>query len=176
MDLIVTRSQASSTGIDTSWLDLNQDGKVTQDELFAAIGLALKEGFQKVPTLIITDLPFSLSRTASYLYIKQSGLLSNVLSNVPNSTTRDSIILVICASLCAFLTTPLDVARTRLIVEKKDENVIECLRNIVENEGVKGFMKGAIVRTIYWGVIVAAITPLRSLGYTTLRDSVLLYK
>ncbi|GMH87026.1 hypothetical protein TrST_g1508 [Triparma strigata] len=175
VDLIVTRSQASSTGIDTSWLDLDQDGKVTKEELSLSLGSALQEGWRKVPTLVVTDLPFSLARTATYLTLKQSGALSDVLSGIPNSTTRDSLLLVLCTSVCALLTTPLDVARTKLIVEKtNDSNVIECLQGIVREEGAKGLMKGVLLRTIYWGVIVAAITPLRSLGYTAFRDVILL--
>ena len=120
-----------------------------------SLGSALQDGWRKVPTLVVTDLPFSLARTATYLTLKQSGALSDLLSGIPNSTTRDSLLLVLCASVCALLTTPLDVARTKLIVEKtNDSNVIECLQAIVREEGAKGLMKGSLLRTIYWGVIV----------------------
>ena len=54
------------------------------------------------------------------------------------------------------------------------QGVRACLRELERSEGRAALFAGWRARLVYNGVLVAALVPLRSLGYYGLRDAVIL--
>ena len=141
-----------------------------------------------MPVLVKTDLPYLLSRI----------LLSYVLTETATGDwlaaplQADELRTILAAAVCSIATTPFAVARTRILLAtdlsprttRKDaaaappvgggQGVRECLRELQESEGRGALFAGWRVRLLYNGVLVAALVPLRSLGYYGLRDAVIL--
>ena len=134
---------------------------------------------------------------------------------------REQVIYVAAAVLCSLLTTPLDVARTRLLLERRtvplslrerdggggtsddgggtsddgggtsdvvgdtrDDDTWAGLQSparlwgtvgtIAREEGVEALFRGATFRVLYTGIVVAALIPIRTLGYVAVRDWLIL--
>ena len=99
---------------------------------------------------------------------------------------REQALFVTAAVLTALVTTPLDVARTRLLLERADEaaslkggellpiespaRLWDTVAAIGRDEGVEALFRGALLRVLYTGVVVAALIPIRTLGYVAVRD------
>lgn len=61
----------------------------------------------------------------------------------------------IAGSFSGFVVTPFDVVKTRLMtsdVKEKTPSTIEIFKVIVNDHGVKGLFKGALMRMIYLGI------------------------
>lgn len=59
----------------------------------------------------------------------------------------------VAGSCSAFITTPLDVARTRIMLAGSDaKQLLETLSRIKAEEGVRALMSGALPRTIWMGI------------------------
>ena len=100
------------------------------------------------------------------------------------------------ACLCAFLTTPFDVVRTRILlptlpsevedtskrstnrrlVESSKPRVLATMQSIAAegNGGVQNLYSGWLERTLFLGVGRAWLDPLRVIGYLGIRDALLL--
>ena len=44
------------------------------------------------------------------------------------------------------------------------------MADIVRDEGAAALFRGALLRVLYTGVVVAALIPIRTLGYVAVRD------
>ena len=81
------------------------------------------------------------------------------------------------AIVAALATTPLDVARTRVLAGDQPggiREVVDTVGQISRKEGPQALFQGAEYRVLYNGVVVAAFLPLRALFYTGLRDLLIL--
>lgn len=65
----------------------------------------------------------------------------------------NSINGAIAGSTAGFLTTPMDVLKTRrMTFQTTSTSAIDLAKSILQTEGVKGFFKGATVRIMYLSV------------------------
>jgi hypothetical protein len=141
------------------------------------VGNWFVESIERLPAVILTDLPFLLSKVAINRIILPNGA----------DIGRYELTSITVALLCAFLTTPFDVARTRLLIDSDDnpDNGIDggtgtgLLRTFqaIKKEGdggVRNLFAGCLERTAYLGVGRAWIEPIQLLGYMWIRDVILL--
>ena len=85
---------------------------------------------------------------------------------------------VAVAVVAALLTTPLDVARTRVLLRTApgaaDAGPPALAATLAEVAAEGSLFSGAALRVAYTGVVVAAFIPLRTLFYVGLRDWIIL--
>ena len=100
---------------------------------------------------------------------------------------KSHLLLSCVASIAALLTTPFDVARTRILVDSdgdfangidggSGDGVLKTMRAIV-NEGNGGYANlfaGWFERVLYLGLGRAWLEPIQLIGYVGIRDAVLL--
>lgn len=134
---------------------------------------ALRDSLPLFPAAILTDVPYLLLRLVGNFLVAGGG--------EDLGTYEVETVLVAC--LCAALTTPLDVARTRIFVAAgtagegpPDPSVLRTMRNVTgEGEGgILNLYAGCLERTAYFGIGRAWFDPIRIIGYLGLRDAVLL--
>jgi len=136
------------------------------------------ESLQRLPAVIATDLPYLLSRIAV------NGILLQGQTSI--DIGRYEFTTLSSALLCAFLTTPFDVARTRILVDSDDDvtngvdggsqqGLLQTFQTIVKegNGGVGNLFAGWLERTAYLG-ISSLWLPLALLFYVAIRDAILL--
>lgn len=136
------------------------------------------ESLQRLPAVIATDLPYLLSRIAV------NGLLLQGQTSIDIGSYEISTLS--SALLCAFLTTPFDVARTRILVDSDDDvttgvdggsqqGLLQTFQSIVKegNGGVGNLFAGWLERTAYLG-ISSLWLPFALLLYVAIRDAILL--
>jgi hypothetical protein len=180
-DTLAVRLQAA-TGEEAQWEE-HEGRSMTVEErrayLQGKIGDWFLESFERMPALILTDLPYLLSRIAiNRLLLDQGG---------PVSLGRYEGIVLASAVLCGLLTTPFDVARTRILVDSDSdpsngidggsgEGLWRTFHTISQEGGggVRNLFAGWLERVAYLGIGRAWIEPLQILGYIALRDFILL--
>lgn len=136
---------------------------------------------RQIPVVIITDLPYLL------LKISALRLLANGTENIGEFT----LLNISVSFLVAALTTPFDVARTRILVDSdvnaangldggSGENILTAMVNI-SKEGesnkevrLQNLYKGWLERSFYFGIGLAWLDPFRILAYLAIRDYILL--
>lgn len=144
-----------------------------------------KDSWGQLPSVIITDLPYLLLRIA----------LNLTLSNGNEGIGQYELVNISVACFCALVTTPFDVARTRILVDSdgdptngldggSGESVWITIRNVMEegksgnkrggNGGIRNLYAGWLERILYFGIGSAWLDPIRVLGYLGIRDAVLL--
>ncbi|KAL3768572.1 hypothetical protein ACHAWO_001521 [Cyclotella atomus] len=148
----------------------------------------VKDSALLLPAMIITDLPYLVSRI----------LLNAAISTSGENLGRYELETIAIACLCAFLTTPFDVARTRILLptlpsdevterriagsskyrkERRQKlSVLPTMRRISKegNGGVQNLFAGWLERTVFLGLGRAWLDPIRVIGYLGLRDAILL--
>jgi len=80
---------------------------------------------------LLRDIPFSAIYFPTFNYLKKNNysFISGMIAAIP----------------AAYLVTPFDVIKTR-IQFSKNNNILECVKNIYKNEGFKAFWKGGLWR------------------------------
>lgn len=147
----------------------NRDENVAQAlalaQVDAKVGNWLLESIERLPAAIVTDLPYLLTRIA----------LNSILISGPIDVGRYELVTFTSACICAFLTTPFDVARTRILVENNTGGVISTLRTAMRegDGGIRNLFAGWLERTLYLG-ISSLWLPFALVFYIAIRDSILL--
>jgi len=160
------------------------DGEDYQSDLWEALG----DGWSRLPTVLVTDLPYLLSRIA----------LNYAVLTGAEGLGRYQAETVAIACGCAFLTTPFDVARTRILVDhgapstgtegqddespakrrsRRRDGVLYTMAKVARegnSTGIQNLFAGSIERTAYNGIVRAWLDPIRLIGYMGIRDAVLL--
>ena len=138
----------------------------------SSIGDALDVGRRRYPTLVATEVPYSLLRLVGI------ALLDAEFPPTGRGVGVASARTAVVAAVAALATTPLDVVRTRALLatasRERAPGVVGALRGIAATEGGDALFAGAAARVLYNGIVVAAVIPLRSLFYTGLRDALIL--
>lgn len=137
---------------------------------------ALKDATNLLPAAIITDIPYLLLR-----------LVGNWLVTRGNEgLAQYEIETIAVACICAIITTPFDVVRTRIFVNDNSGELYAKSRNRFSvaktwvnvtkegDAGVGNLYAGWFERTAYLGAGRAWFDPLRVIGYLGIRDAFLL--
>ena len=169
-------SLAARTPVDTLALRL-QVASGDEEEEDLKVGDWFRESIQRLPTVIATDLPYLLSRIT----------FNMILASGNEDMGRYEIIAITTAVTCAILTTPFDVARTRILVDGDGDprngldggsrqGVIKTLGSISRegDGGIRNLYAGWFERALYLGIGRAWIDPILLITYVAIRDSVLL--
>ncbi|PWN32363.1 mitochondrial carrier [Meira miltonrushii] len=167
-EVIKSRQQTSTYGIKTSSIKALQ--AVVQESGMRGlyVGFAGTVG---------REIPFTCIQFPLYehlkLLISQSKFFQNLDPNFSSINNRDARSIPtwqaglagsIAGSIAAGLTTPLDVVKTRIMLERRakgqpvltqtgvNTKILPTLRHIATNEGIKALFSGFIPRTIWIGL------------------------
>ena len=141
------------------------------------VGNWFLESLERLSAIILTDLPYLLSRI-----VVNSWLLQGKTVNVGTY----EVAALMSALLCAFLTTPFDVARTRILVDSDNDvsngidgghgkGIVETFQLVMQegDGGARNLFAGWLERCLYLG-ISSLWLPFSLLGYMAIRDTILL--
>eukprot|EP00978_Attheya_sp_CCMP212_P021287 scaffold61963_cov49-Attheya_sp.AAC.2 len=169
---------AVRTPADALALRLQVASRNTSDE--TAAGNWFSDSLKRLGPIIWTDLPNLLLRIAltNYWMTTISGMDEQPMSQFEVET-------IFLACLCAAVTTPFDVARTRILIDQRNitstsnssittTNVLATMKSIVREGGISKLYSGWAERTLYLGIARASLDPIRILSYMGIRDAVLL--
>lgn len=171
-DTLAIRLQVATAGHGVNGTD-----EPDQEEVDEKVGDWFVESLERLPAVILTDLPYLLSRIALYRLLIQGNV----------DLGRYELASISTALLCAFLTTPFDVARTRILVDSdadptngidggSGQGLVKTFRTIYNegDGGIRNLFAGWLERTAYFGIGRAWLEPLQIVGYFALRDAILL--
>lgn len=135
------------------------------------------DSIQRLPAVILTDIPYLLTRVA----------LNRALLHGVTDFGRYELTAIATALVMAFLTTPFDVARTRILIDSDDnptngidggsgEGLMRTFHTIMQegNGGISNLFAGWSERMLYLGIGRAWLEPLQLIGYMAMRDAILL--
>jgi hypothetical protein len=141
------------------------------------IGDWFGDSLKRLPGVIITDLPYLLSKI----------LLGRQFIHGSLSIDRYAEYAIISAVVAAFLTTPFDVARTRILIDSdvefsngidggSGEGVIRTMITITKEGrgGIANLFAGWLERVLYLGIGRAWLEPIQIIAYVGIRDTILL--
>jgi Mitochondrial carrier protein len=141
------------------------------------VGDWVGDSLKRLPGVIITDLPYLLSK----IFLGRQFIHGSL------SIDRYAEYAVISAVVAAFLTTPFDVARTRILIDSdgdpsngidggSGEGVIKTMIGITKegSGGVANLFAGWLERVLYLGIGRAWLEPLQLIAYIGIRDTILL--
>ena len=141
------------------------------------VGDWVGDSYKRLPGVIITDLPYLLSK----VFLGRQFIHGNL------SIDRYAEYAIISAVVAAFLTTPFDVARTRILIDSdgdssngidggSGEGVIRTMMAITKEGrgGVANLFAGWLERTLYLGIGRAWLEPIQIIAYVGIRDWILL--
>uniref|UniRef100_A0A7S0BKN0 S-adenosylmethionine transporter n=1 Tax=Rhodosorus marinus TaxID=101924 RepID=A0A7S0BKN0_9RHOD len=122
--------------------------------LGALRSLVAREGvrgvFRGCSSLVVRELPFELIEFPLYEYLKSQWAKEQ---NAALSANQSALCGSIAGGIAAAVTTPLDVVKTRMLIDTSDQsatkNVLFYLRSVAEKEGVRGLFAGVLPRTIW---------------------------
>ena len=145
----------------------------------------LGDSVRTLPMIILTDLPYLASKIVLNKYLIQGDM-----------SVSEYALFAACASVIAgFLTTPFDVARTRILLnqwsdvtvqDEDDESAASSsnpgnsvVRTMVQitkegDGGIVNLFSGWLERVVYLGIGRAWLDPIVLIGYIGIRDAVLL--
>lgn len=147
-----------------------------EDQVDAEVGNWLQDSIARLPTIILTDLPYLLSRIS----------LNRAILHGVVDIGQYEVKAISTALLLGFLTTPFDVARTRILVDIGNDpkagiglggkGLLQSFRAIMKegDGGVQNLYAGWLERTAYLGFGRAWLEPLSILGFVAVRDTILL--
>jgi hypothetical protein len=146
----------------------------TEEEI---VGDWFGDSLKRLPTVVATDLPYLLTKVA----------LNGFIVHGDETIGRYELITILTACTCALLTTPFDVARTRILINSDNdqrngrdggsgEGVIETMKRVMAegDGGVSNLFAGWFERTSYLGIAKAVLEPLQIIAYLAIRDFILL--
>ncbi|GKY97555.1 hypothetical protein MPSEU_000713700 [Mayamaea pseudoterrestris] len=155
----------------------NETKEENEEAVRKQVGIWFRESLERLPAVALTDLPYLLSRVALNRYLLHGSV----------DLAHYELTTIATALLCAVLTTPFDVARTRILVDSDDDptngidggsgmGLITTMRTIVKegDGGVANLFAGWLERTVYLAIGRAWLEPLQILGYIAVRDAILL--
>lgn len=157
-----------------------------QQNTNSSAGDWLGDSVRTLPMIILTDLPYLISKIVLNKYLIQGNM----------SVSEYALFAAFASVVAGFLTTPFDVARTRILLnqwpdeptEEEDEDSAaisssnpgnSVLRTMVQitkegEGGIANLFSGWLERVVYLGIGRAWLEPIQLIGYIGIRDAVLL--
>jgi hypothetical protein len=141
------------------------------------VGDWVGDSLKRLPGVIITDLPYLLSK----IFLGRQFIHGSL------SIDQYAQYAVISAIIAAFVTTPFDVARTRILIDSdgdptngidggSGEGVLKTMIEITKEGrgGIANLFAGWLERVLYLGIGRAWLEPLQLIAYIGIRDTLLL--
>jgi Mitochondrial carrier protein len=141
------------------------------------VGDWVGDSLKRLPGVIITDLPYLLSK----IFLGRQFIHGSLRID------QYAEFAIVSAVIAAFLTTPFDVARTRILIDSdgdprngidggSGEGVIKTMIEITREGrgGIANLFAGWLERVVYLGIARAWLEPLQLIGYIGIRDTILL--
>lgn len=98
-------------------------------------------------TTIMREIPFTVIQFPLYEYMKRTRAQQLQAESV--SLGEGAVCGSIAGGIAAALTTPLDVIKTRLMLNKGSIKVLPLIKKIIQEEGYSAFLKGIGPRTMW---------------------------
>eukprot|EP00980_Cylindrotheca_fusiformis_P028692 scaffold22638_cov138-Cylindrotheca_fusiformis.AAC.4 len=146
-----------------------------QQNLDDDVGDWFGDSIKRLPSIILTDLPYLLSKIA----------LNRLFVHGSISIDQYTEYAILTATIAALLTTPFDVARTRILIDSdadfsngKDggsgEGLWRTMRHIMNegDGGIANLFAGWLERVLYLGLGRAWLEPIQLIGYVGIRDAI----
>ena len=157
--------------------DEQLEQEVREERVRERVGNWFLESMERLPALVVTEIPYLLSRI----------VLNGLFIQGTLDLGHYELIAISTAIICGILTTPFDVARTRILLDSDNdptngidggsgEGLMKTFQTIVgeSNDGYANLFRGWFERALYLGIGRAWLEPLQLLGYVALRDAILL--
>lgn len=148
-EVVKMRSQTASSKHKTSNI------KIIRNILAQEGTIGLYRGFYST---IMRDLPFSALQYPIWEKLKATHLS---YKQKPVTAIESAIYGSLAGAIAAFLTTPLDVVKTRIMLAEKSDkiasgSVLDVLRSVMKEEGIRGCFAGVVPR-VTWISVGAAL-------------------
>jgi len=140
-----------------------QDLSYTSKTFLWDFGRLWEESLRSFPILCTVDVPQVALRTALFVSLHDSG-------SFPSGAGSDILAFTMASAIASVVCTPLDVARTQLVLSGKGiQRLPATLWDIHESQGVAGLLAGWLPRLLWNGLIVGAVLGLCRLQYEDAR-------
>lgn len=102
---------------------------------------------------LVRDVPYTMLEFGLYAQLKRLG--RSILAKQKLTATEELMLGGVAGGLTGFLTTPLDLAKTRLMTQgsvggvQEYKGIVDCLIKVGKKEGINGLFKGSIARVIW---------------------------
>jgi solute carrier family 25 (mitochondrial S-adenosylmethionine transporter), member 26 len=130
-----------------------------KNALTALRTVAAREGarglFAGYGSFLLRDLPFDAIEFVAYEQLKRSYKTSVLNDSRELNPGEHSVFGAAAGAITGFVTTPLDVLKTRLMIQGASgqyRNVVDCASQIVKQEGAGALLRGWQPRVIWIGV------------------------
>lgn len=131
-----TQTSVANSSLDTFKILLRNDSKE---------GL-IKGFYRGWSTTILREIPFTIIQFPLYEWLKKTW---STKQNSPVNPIQGALCGSLAGGVAAALTTPLDVLKTRIMLNEKRVSVIYLAKIIFKEEGFKVFWKGVGPRTMW---------------------------
>uniref|UniRef100_A0A6N2KSG5 S-adenosylmethionine transporter n=2 Tax=Salix viminalis TaxID=40686 RepID=A0A6N2KSG5_SALVM len=111
-----------------------------------------KEGFKGYGSFLLRDLPFDAIQFCIY---EQMLMGYKLLAKRDLKDAEIAIVGAFAGAITGAMTTPLDVVKTRLMVQgsaNQYKGIVDCARTIAKEEGTRALLKGVGPRVLWIGV------------------------
>eukprot|EP00439_Symbiodinium_sp_Y106_P046510 s2412_g5.t3 len=140
-----------------------QDLSYTSKTFLWDFGRLWEESLRSFPILCAVDVPQVALRTALFVSLHDSG-------SFPSGAGSDILAFTMASAIASVVCTPLDVARTQLVLSGKGiQRLPSTLWDIHDRQGVAGLLAGWLPRLLWNGLIVGAVLGLCRLQYEDAR-------
>lgn len=104
---------------------------------------------------LVRDVPYTMLEFGLYSQLKK--IIRNLLNRKSLTPKEEVIIGGVAGGCTGFLTTPLDLAKTRLMTQanpgvaasRQYSGIVDVLTKVVRTEGIPGLFKGSLARTAW---------------------------
>lgn len=141
----------------------SEDNSYSSQSFRSNPGALLEESLRSFPILCTVVVPQVAIRTAVFVALHDSAAF-------PSGAGSDILVFTVASAVASILCTPLDVARTQLVLRRQGvRHLGSTLQTIGEREGISGLMAGWLPRLFWNGLIVGSILGLCRLQYEDAR-------
>lgn len=141
----------------------SEDNSYSSQSFRSNPGALLEESLRSFPILCSVVVPQVAIRTAVFVALHDSAAF-------PSGAGSDILVFTVASAVSSILCTPLDVARTQLVLRRQGvRHLGSTLQTIGEREGISGLMAGWLPRLFWNGLIVGSILGLCRLQYEDVR-------
>mmetsp|Transcript_7218 Transcript_7218/g.13008 ORF Transcript_7218/g.13008 Transcript_7218/m.13008 type:complete len:311 (-) Transcript_7218:14-946(-) len=148
-------------------------GEVLKQRLQAEVYPSLRQGivqmwstqgirgfYQGYPAMIARDVPYTMLEFG--LYNRLKAIMRKYIGRDSLDAQQELVLAGVSGGITGFLTTPLDVIKTKLMTQSSGkgeqlmyDGVVDCLRKVVKEDGLKGLFRGSSARTLWLGPFTA---------------------